>query len=207
MPIRAYPGKDAVASKGWLLAHRWLLLRRVSQLGILALFLLGPIAGIWVLKGNLSASMVLDVLPLTDPLLLLQTLLSGTLPVLSGALGALIVLAFYALVGGRVFCSWVCPVNLVTDLAAWLRRRFDLRGGSALSRNLRYWILGLVLLFPLVTGVIAWEYLNPVSMLHRGLIFGMGLGWLIVAGVFLFDLLVARHGWCGRLCPVGAFYG
>jgi ferredoxin-type protein NapH len=207
MPIRAYPGKDAVASKGWLLAHRWLLLRRVSQLGILALFLLGPIAGIWVLKGNLSASMVLDVLPLTDPLLLLQTLLSGTLPVLSGALGALIVLAFYALVGGRVFCSWVCPVNLVTDLAAWLRRRFDLRGGSALSRNLRYWILGLVLLFPLVTGVIAWEYLNPVSMLHRGLIFGMGLGWLIVAVVFLFDLLVARHGWCGRLCPVGAFYG
>jgi len=207
MPIRAYPGKDAVASKGWLGAHRWLLLRRLSQLGILALFLLGPIAGIWVLKGNLSASMVLDVLPLTDPLLLLQTLLSGTLPVLSGALGALIVLAFYALVGGRVFCSWVCPVNLVTDLAAWLRRRFDLRGGSALSRNLRYWILGLVLLFPLVTGVIAWEYLNPVSMLHRGLIFGMGLGWLIVAGVFLFDLLVARHGWCGRLCPVGAFYG
>jgi ferredoxin-type protein NapH len=207
MPIRAYPGKDAVASKGWLGAHRWLLLRRLSQLGILALFLLGPIAGVWVLKGNLSASMVLDVLPLTDPLLLLQTLLSGTLPVLSGALGALIVLAFYALVGGRVFCSWVCPVNLVTDLAAWLRRRFDLRGGSALSRNLRYWILGLVLLFPLVTGVIAWEYLNPVSMLHRGLIFGMGLGWLIVAGVFLFDLLVARHGWCGRLCPVGAFYG
>jgi len=207
MPIRAYPGKDAVASKGWLGAHRWLLLRRLSQLGILALFLLGPIAGVWVLKGNLSASMVLDVLPLTDPLLLLQTLLSGTLPVLSGALGALIVLAFYALVGGRVFCSWVCPVNLVTDLAAWLRRRFDLRGGSALSRNLRYWILGLVLLFPLVTGVIAWEYLNPVSMLHRGLIFGMGLGWLIVAGVFLFDLLVSRHGWCGRLCPVGAFYG
>jgi ferredoxin-type protein NapH len=207
MPIRAYPGKDAVASKGWLRAHRWLLLRRLSQLGILALFLLGPIAGLWVVKGNLSASMVLDVLPLTDPLLLLQSLLSGTLPVLSGALGALIVLAFYALVGGRVFCSWVCPVNLVTDLAAWLRRRFDLRGGSALSRNLRYWILGLVLLFPLVTGVIAWEYLNPVSMLHRGLIFGMGLGWLIIAGVFLFDLLVARHGWCGRLCPVGAFYG
>ena len=207
MPIRAVPGKDAVASKGWLRAHRWLLLRRLSQLGILALFLLGPIAGLWVVKGNLSASMVLDVLPLTDPLLLLQTLLSGTLPVLSGALGALIVLAFYALVGGRVFCSWVCPVNLVTDLAAWLRRRFDLRGGSALSRHLRYWILGLVLLFPLVTGVIAWEYLNPVSMLHRGLIFGMGLGWLIIAGVFLFDLLVARHGWCGRLCPVGAFYG
>lgn len=207
MAIRAFPGKSAVESKGWLRANRWLLLRRLSQVGILALFLLGPVAGIWIVKGNLSASMVLDVVPLTDPLLLLQTLLSGTLPVLSGVVGALIVLAFYALVGGRAFCSWVCPVNLVTDLAAWLRRRFDLRGGSPLSRHLRYWILGLVLLLPLVTGVIAWEHLNPVSMLHRGLIFGMGLGWLIIAGVFLFDLLVAKHGWCGRLCPVGAFYG
>ncbi len=204
---RDYPGKSASASKGWLGAHRWLVLRRLSQIGILALFLLGPLAGIWIVKGNLSASMTLDVLPLTDPLLLLQTLLAGTLPVMSGLVGALIVIGFYALAGGRVFCSWVCPVNLVTDLAAWLRRRFELRASSPFSRGLRYWILGLVLLFPLLTGVIAWEYLNPVSMLHRGLIFGMGLGWLIIAGVFLFDLLVARHGWCGRLCPVGAFYG
>jgi ferredoxin-type protein NapH len=24
--------------------------------------------------------------------------------------------------------------------------------------------------------------------------------------VFLFDLFVMRHGWCGHLCPMGAFY-
>lgn len=207
MAIKGFPGKDAIANKGWLRAHKWLFARRVSQIGILALFLIGPLAGIWVVKGNLSGSMTLDVLPLTDPFLLLQSMLSGSLPVLSGAIGALIVLVFYALVGGRVFCSWVCPVNLVTDLAAWLRRRFDLRGNSSLSRNLRYWILGLALLFPMVTGVIVWEYLNPVSMFHRGLIFGMGTAWVIIAAVFLFDLLVAKHGWCGRLCPMGAFYG
>jgi ferredoxin-type protein NapG len=39
------------------------------------------------------------------------------------AAGCAIVVVFYALVGGRVFCSWVCPVNVVTDAAAWLRRR------------------------------------------------------------------------------------
>jgi ferredoxin-type protein NapH len=205
--IKKFPGKEAIETQGWLKAHKWLLLRRASQLGILALFLVGPLAGIWIVQGNLSASMTLDVLPLTDPFLLLQSMLAGSLPVLSGALGAIIVLVFYAVIGGRVFCSWVCPVNLVTDLAAWLRRQFDLRGNTSLSRNLRYWILGLALLFPLLTGVIVWEYLNPVSMLHRGLIFGMGSAWMILVAVFLFDLLVASHGWCGRLCPMGAFYG
>jgi ferredoxin-type protein NapH len=207
MAIKDQPGRTAIETQGWIKAHKWLLARRASQLGILALFLLGPLAGIWLIKGNLSASMVLDAVPLTDPMLLLQAALSGTLPVLSGLIGAAIVLLFYALVGGRVFCSWVCPVNMITDLAARLRRRLDLRNTVRLSRDLRYWILGLVLLLPLVTGVIAWEYLNPVSMFHRGLLFGVGFAWAILLAVFLFDLLMVRHGWCGHLCPVGAFYG
>jgi ferredoxin-type protein NapH len=207
MAINDYPGKCARETQGWLKAHKWLLLRRLSQFGLLGLFLLGPLAGVWLVQGNLSASTSLDVLPLTDPMLLLQSVASGASPTLSGLVGALIVLAFYAVVGGRVFCAWVCPVNLVTDLAAWLRRRFDLRTTSRLSRTLRYWILGVVLVLPLVTGVVAWEYVNPVSMAHRGLFFGMGWAWVVVAAVFLFDLLVARQGWCGHLCPVGAFYG
>jgi len=53
---------------------------------------------------------------------------------------------------------------------------------------------------------VLWELINPVSMLHRGLIFGMGMAWTVVLTVFLFDLFVTSRGWCGRLCPVGAFY-
>jgi ferredoxin-type protein NapH len=207
MQNNGYPGQSAIEQQRWLKAHKWLLLRRASQLGLLGLFLLGPLAGVWIVQGNLSASMALDVLPLTDPMLLFQSMVSGVWPVLSGFIGALIVLAFYALVGGRVFCSWVCPINLVADLAVWLRRRFDLRTTSRLSRDLRYWVLGVVLVLPAITGVIAWEAINPVSMAHRGLFFGMGWAWTLILAVFLFDLLVARHGWCGHLCPVGAFYG
>lgn len=207
MQNNGYPGQSAIQEQGWLKAHKWLLLRRASQLGLLGLFLLGPLAGVWIVEGNLAASMTLGVLPLTDPMLLLQSMASGVWPVLSGFIGALIVLAFYALVGGRVFCSWVCPINLVADLAVWLRRRLDLRTTSRLSRNLRYWVLGVVLVLPAITGVIAWEAVNPVSMAHRGLFFGMGWAWTLILAVFLFDLLVARHGWCGHLCPVGAFYG
>jgi ferredoxin-type protein NapH len=29
---------------------------------------------------------------------------------------------------------------------------------------------------------------------------------MVVLGVFLLDLFVMNRGWCGHLCPVGAFY-
>lgn len=185
---------------------KWLLLRRISQLGILALFLIGPWFGLWIVKGNLSSSLTLGVLPLTDPLLVLQSLAAGHLPYRDALVGVAIVLAFYLLVGGRVFCAWVCPINLVTDAAAALRRAMGLKGGRAPAVATRYWLLGGLLVAAAVTGGIVWEFVNPVSMLHRGLIFGMGLAWTLVLGIFLYDLLVASRGWCGHLCPMGALY-
>lgn len=199
-------GAEAIAEKGWLGAHQWLLLRRVMQVGILLLFLAGPWFGLWIVKGNLAYSYTLGVLPLTDPYVLLQSLVSGHVPQKLAFVGVAIVLAGYLLVGGRAYCSWVCPVNLVTDLAAWLRRRLGIKGSAQLSRTTRFWILAMTLGVAAITGTVAWEMFNPVSMLHRGLIFGFGLAWAVVLAVFLFDLFVMRHGWCGHLCPVGAFY-
>ena len=34
----------------------------------------------------------------------------------------------------------------------------------------------------------------------------MGMGWTLVAAVFLFDVFAVRNGFCGHLCPLGAFY-
>ncbi|MFA5241192.1 MAG: quinol dehydrogenase ferredoxin subunit NapH [Sulfuricella sp.] len=199
-------GADAVMAKGWLAAHKWLLLRRATQLGILALFLLGPLAGIWFVKGNLAYSLTLDFLPLADPYVLLQSLLTGHVPEKLAFTGGAIVIGFYILAGGRSYCSWVCPVNMVTDFAAWLRRRFGIKSGARFSRQTRYWMLAMTLVLAGATGTIAWEMLNPVSMLHRGLIFGLGTAWAIILAVFLFDLFISPDGWCGHLCPVGAFY-
>ncbi|MCX7897136.1 MAG: quinol dehydrogenase ferredoxin subunit NapH [Rhodocyclaceae bacterium] len=200
-------GAEAIASKGWFAAHRWLILRRCAQAAILALFLCGPWLGLWIVKGNLNYSYTLGVLPLTDPYLVVQMLVAGQWPTQLGWIGAAIVLAFYLVVGGRSYCSWVCPLNVVTDAAAWLRRRLDIKGGAHLSRATRYGMLAMTLIVAAVSGTIAWEMINPVSLLHRGLIFGMGFGWAVILAIFLFDLFVMRHGWCGHLCPVGAFYG
>ncbi len=203
----ATPGAEAIQLKGWLGAHKWLILRRISQFAILLLFLLGPWFDLWLVKGNLASSLTLDVLPLTDPYVLLQTLVAGMLPISTAFLGAAIVLGFYLIVGGRSYCSWVCPVNLVTDLASWARRKLNIKGsGVAIDKNTRYWMLGATLIVAMLSGSLAWELINPVSMMHRGIIFGMGFAWAVILAVFIFDLFVSKHGWCGRLCPVGAFY-
>jgi ferredoxin-type protein NapH len=204
--LKGRVGGNAVDSKGRLRANKWLLTRRFSQLSILALFLIGPWLDIWLVKGNLSSSLILDALPLTDPYVLIQSIFASHSPESIAITGALIVLVFYLLVGGRVYCSWVCPFNMVTDAAHWLRERVGISGASQLSRSMRYWLLGATFMLASVTGSIAWETVNPVSMLQRGLIFGMGMAWLVVAAVFLLDFLVSRRGWCSHLCPVGAFY-
>lgn len=204
---RAPVAAEAIAAKGWFGAHKYLILRRLSQMVFLSLFLLGPWFGLWWVKGNLSGSLTLDVLPLTDPFITLQSLAARHWPELTALVGALIVGVTYALIGGRVYCSWGCPINPVTDAAHWLHDRLDLPKGWQPKRQTRFWMLAMVLAVSAATGTIAWEFVNPISMLHRGLIFGVGFAWAFVLAVFLFDLVVSRRGWCGHLCPVGAFYG
>ena len=208
---RSQPGATASEKKGRLLANRWLLLRRLSQLSILGLFLAGPWFGSWIIKGNLSSSLLLDTIPMTDLFLLAQTLASGHWPYVTAWIGAGVILAFYLLVGGRTYCSWVCPVNMVTDTAAWSRRRLGLKTGRTPPRALRFWLLGTVLLASALAGTMVWEWVNPVSMFQRTIIFSDAMGWaslawLIVGGVFLYDLFLAPRGWCGHVCPMGACY-
>ncbi|MFZ2269202.1 MAG: quinol dehydrogenase ferredoxin subunit NapH [Azonexus sp.] len=201
------PGAEAVRVKGWFGAHRWLILRRVSQLAVLVLFLSGPWFGVWIAKGNLVSSLTLGVLPLTDPYLFVQSLAAGFMPAATALIGAAIVVAFYALFGGRLYCAWVCPVNAVTDAAAWLRRRLGLKSGRAPDANSRYWVLAGSLLAAAATSSLVWEWVNPVTILQRSLIFGLGGSLAVVIAIFAYDLLVASRGWCGHLCPMGAFYG
>ena len=115
---------DARATAGWI-AHRFLVLRAGRRNSASSpLFLTGPLFGVWIVKGTLASSLTLDVLPLTDPLIAAAEPRSrGTCRRRRRFTGAAIVLAVYLLLGGRTYCCWVCPVNPVTDLAAWLRRR------------------------------------------------------------------------------------
>ncbi|EJB8406937.1 TPA: quinol dehydrogenase ferredoxin subunit NapH [Vibrio parahaemolyticus] len=198
-------GKEAIEKLGWWRAHRFLVLRRLCQLTIIALFMAGPTLG--VLTGNLSSSMLLNTVPLSDPLIVLQALATGHIPEFNALLGVVIVVVFYAILAPRAFCAWVCPLNIVTDLAAWLRRKFNIKASYRWSPAIRYWLIPVLMLGSALSGAILWTWLDPVAALHRGLVFGMGAGWVLIALVFVLDLLLVEHGWCGHLCPLGATYG
>ncbi|EGR0266858.1 quinol dehydrogenase ferredoxin subunit NapH [Vibrio alginolyticus] len=198
-------GKEALEKLGWWRAHRFLILRRLCQFTIIALFMAGPTLGI--LTGNLSSSMLLDTVPLSDPLIVLQALATGHVPEFNALLGVVIVVVFYAILAPRAFCAWVCPLNIVTDLAAWLRRKLNIKASYRWSPMIRYWLIPVLMLGSALSGAILWTWLDPVAALHRGLVFGMGAGWVLIALVFVLDLLLVEHGWCGHLCPLGATYG
>jgi ferredoxin-type protein, napH/mauN family len=199
-------GIEARQKLGWWHAYRFLILRRLTQLSIIFMFLSGPLWNTWILKGNYSGSLLFDSIPLTDPLMTAEMLSTGYMPEWTTILGALIVVVFYALVASKAFCSWVCPLNIVTDSAAWLRRKLGIRQSAKLSRNLRYGILAMILVGSAISGTLLWEWINPVAALGRVFVYGLGATLWLILVVFLFDLLIVEHGWCGHLCPIGATY-
>ena len=189
--------------------YRYLLARRIVQVSIMVLYVIANIYGINVLMGNLSSSLFMGVIPLSDPYAVLQIFATGAVLSFDVLLGALIIILFYMTVGGRAFCSWVCPVNMITDLANYLRRKFgfnQIQKKQPASRNIRYWVIVISLVISFLMGVAAFELISPISMVHRGIIFGFGFGWAAILVIFLFDLFVLKNGWCGHICPLGGAY-
>jgi len=85
--------------------YRYLLLRRLTQITLLVLYVGANVWGWKVLQGNLSSSSVLGVVPLSDPYAVIQIAVTGASVGMDILLGALIVTLFYGVIGGRAFCS------------------------------------------------------------------------------------------------------
>jgi ferredoxin-type protein NapH len=190
--------------------YRYLFFRRFTQIGLLILYFGANAWGWKMLQGNLSSSTILGVIPMSDPYAALQMVAAGAIMATNLLVGVAVVVVFYFLIGGRAFCSWVCPVNMITDLANFLREKTGINRVQGIkqpaSRKIRYWVLALSLIISALMGVTAFEFVSPISMVHRGIVFGLGFGWAAMLIIFLFDLFVLKNGWCGHICPLGGFY-
>jgi ferredoxin-type protein NapH len=195
---------------GSIIKNKYLILMRISQLTILFLYFWANAWGWKILVGNLSMSKIFDNIPLTDPYAFLQMLFAGAVISTDMIVGVIIITLFYGLIGGRAFCSWVCPVNMITDLAAWLRRKTHHEKDNLISamkiKNFRYWFAGILLIISAISGAAAFEFISPIGIFTRGVAFSLGFGWVWLIAIFLFDAFVLKNGWCGHVCPLGATY-
>jgi len=192
-----------------MIKNKYLILRRLTQISLLFLYFGANAWGWTVITGNLSSSLILGTIPMSDPYAVLQMFAAGAIITVDIFIGVLVALLFYSIIGGRAFCSWVCPINMVTDSANYIRRKFgfnQIQKKQPASRNMRYWVLGMSLVISFAMGITAFEFISPISMVHRGVIFGFGFGFAAILVIFLFDLFVLKNGWCGHICPLGGFY-
>jgi ferredoxin-type protein NapH len=204
---------------------RWLIARRIVQAAALLLFVAPLLASGWSLLGlttgqdiavstpselpfygSLSASSIAGVV-LLDPVATLEVMLAARALELSWLAAAGLITAFYAVLGGRVFCGWVCPVNLLLELVDWLRRRLRIQVRErALPRHTKIVVLLTFLAVAAILQKPLFENLSPIAAIGKSMLFGSLAGMVVLAAIVIAELFWARRVWCRSLCPVGGFY-
>lgn len=187
---------------------KYAIARRVVQFATLGLFILGNLGILKLLEGDLSTSSVLGIVNLSDPFAVLQLFLAGFSVGASAIIGAIIVLVFYALIAPRAFCGWVCPVNIVTDLAYVIREKLKITHNLAnFSPKVRYYLLALSLVLSALFGIAAFESVSFVGAFTRSIVFLGSSFFAIFLILLIVDIFVEKRFICSHLCPLGAFYG
>ncbi|MFR6359121.1 MAG: 4Fe-4S binding protein [Sutterella wadsworthensis] len=97
---------------------------------------------------------------------------------------------------------------MVADAAEWLRVRLELKADVVrISNKVRYGLLAAALILERRHGHGRLRGGEPAGTGSGVIVFGTGLAALSAASaVFALDLALMKHGWCGHLCPLGAFW-
>jgi ferredoxin-type protein NapH len=172
-----------------------------------------PAEDLDAVKGN-TWSGTLWGLKLSDPLAALGQSVAGLTLYWPFWLTALIPIAL-TVVFGRFFCGWICPATFLyelnTNFASWLRWAGLKVGNRHFDKRLKYGVLALGLIGSAMSGSVLVATVYPPAIIGREIYYGIalggfGAGTVFFLGTLLFDLLVARRGFCRYLCPGGALY-
>lgn len=184
------------------------LTRRIGQVALNLLYAAPLYLGWTFVQGNLSASEWFHAVNLVDPLLALQSFLARHSLSVTVVVGTLLILGFFSLMGGRTYCSWVCPVHFILEMADYLRnltQKLRIRQLTFLL-SVKYRALAGVLLASVITGLTAFEVVSPIGITARAIAHGPEIGLALVASILLFEVFFSKRAWCRSLCPLGAFY-
>ena len=189
--------------------HRWRNRRWATLVLVNLLFVISYHFDVQLVEGALSASRVFGF-HLADLHSALQVMLAYKHVVLNLVIGTTTVFVLWWLLGGRTFCSWVCPYHLVAEWAEALHLRLAARGWAqdlTFHRGVRAAFFVVFALLALITGYTVFEAMSPTGILSRALIYGPGLALLWVLLLLVFEVFVSRRAWCRYCCPIGITYG
>ncbi|MEK7448653.1 MAG: 4Fe-4S binding protein [Planctomycetota bacterium] len=169
-------------------------LRRLSQIIFIGLF-------IYFLLLTVDPHSPVNVFFITNPLLALTTILAGrTLVIL---LGASLIIILSALLLGRVFCGWVCPLGTILDVfhkfitpKICLEKKIP----AGLSRNfpkIKYLLLVLIL-SAAVLGINLAGWFDPITITFKFL----ALSFYPALNLIIKNIMIDRWGWSGLSQPL-----
>lgn len=125
-------------------------------------------------------------------------------------IGTITIGAVWWHLGGRSFCSWVCPYHLVAEWAEILHLKLRKKGLAKdikFDRRTRTWLWLVFAALAFVSSYTIYETISPTGILSRAIIYGPGFALIWVALILLFEIFFSRRAWCRYVCPIGLTYG
>jgi ferredoxin-type protein NapH len=190
-------------------SHKWRSRRWITLILVNLLFVVSYHFDVQILEGALTASRFVGF-HMIDLNSALQVMLAHKHVIVNLLIGTGTVLFLWVLLGGRTFCSWVCPYHLLSEFAEKIHLqmvKMKLVTDQTIDRRFRslFWLLFAVL--ALVTGYTVYEAISPTGIVSRALIYGPGLALLWVLALLVFEIFFSRRAWCRYVCPIGLTYG
>ncbi|MGD2119769.1 MAG: NapH/MauN family ferredoxin-type protein [Chromatiales bacterium] len=213
-----YEAKKGSLTKGELQAMRhehkktccnkWQRRRWTTLIVVNLLFLVSYVFDVQLLEGALTASRFVGF-HFADLNSALQVMLAYKHVVLNLVIGTVTVFIMWLLLGGRTFCSWVCPYHLLAEWAEylhiWLVEK-KLVKNHTFNRKTRSVFYVIFALLALLSGYTVFETISPTGILSRALIYGPGIALVWVGVLLLFEVFYSRRAWCRYVCPIGVTY-
>ncbi|MES9875425.1 MAG: NapH/MauN family ferredoxin-type protein [Candidatus Sedimenticola sp. 6PFRAG7] len=189
--------------------HKWRNRRWATLLTVNLLFVISYYFDVQLVEGALTGARVVGF-HFADLNSALQVTLAFKHMVLNLVIGTSTVLVMWWLLGGRTFCSWVCPYHLISEWAEWIHLKLvekRIIKGRTFHRGVRAVFYLVFALLALLTGYTVFETISPTGILSRALIYGpsLALAWVVL--LLLFEVFVSRRAWCRYVCPIGITYG
>lgn len=201
--VRAERAKKAASFDKW----RW---RRWGVIVLVNLmFILSYRVDIQLVEGALTGSRFVGF-HMADLNAALQVMLAYKHVLINLMIGIVTVFGIWWALGGRTFCSWVCPYHLLSEWAEMLHLKLaakKLVKNHVFDRRARVWLWLTFVVLAFVTGYTVYETISPTGIVSRALIYGPSLGLVWVLVLLVFEVLYSRRAWCRYACPIGLTYG